>query len=161
MTRILYQTYSNKPCINCNEIFTPFSSVHKFCCSKCKGEYKYTVGKVTTDGQYKKISGNWHYYLQRLLHKKSRKEITFENLVDLIESQNYTCAISGQPLTCELVRGTISTTNASIDRIVPSKGYTLSNIRLVCRIANVMKWTMSDKELQMWCERILEHAKKS
>lgn len=150
--------YSPKPCVECGIPFTPHSSVHKFCSAVCKGKHPYTTGVRTTESQYLKVSGNWYMYLQRLKCGKARKNLTTDDLVELLEKQNYRCALSGEPLTCTLGRGMINFTNASIDRIEPGSEYSKDNIRLVCRIANVMKWNMPDEELKLWCKRILEHA---
>jgi len=152
----LKQEYSIKPCISCSKEFKPFSSAHIYCCEKCKGVYKYKIKLVTTDSQYANISGNWRRYLQRLLYSAGRKDLTLEDLVTLLEKQEYKCALTGELLTCTLGRGMIYMTNASIDRIIPGGEYEMNNIRLVCRIANVMKWNMSDDELKTWCRRILD-----
>lgn len=60
-------------------------------------------------------------------------------------------------MTCILEKGKINFTNASIDRIIPGGDYTETNIRLVCRMANIMKWNMTDGELREWCIRIIDH----
>jgi hypothetical protein len=150
--------YADKPCISCEAVFTPYSSQHKFCSTACKGKYKYLTGRVTTDGQYEKISGDWRRYLQRLLYSPGREQLDITDLLRILDKQDYKCALTKEPLTCQLGNGMKFMTNASIDRIRPGEAYSLDNIRLVCRIANVMKWNMSDQELRIWCERILKSA---
>jgi hypothetical protein len=46
-------------------------------------------------------------------------------------------------------------TNISIDRIDSSVGYVRDNVQFVCDVANRMKQDLSQKELLVWCKRIL------
>lgn len=46
-------------------------------------------------------------------------------------------------------------TNISIDRIDSSVGYVRGNVQFVCDVANRMKQDLSQKELLVWCKRIL------
>lgn len=43
---------------------------------------------------------------------------------------------------------------ASIDRIIPEKGYVKDNIRIISRLANSMKWDATPEELDQFCEGI-------
>lgn len=151
--------WKSKKCTVCSTLFKPKSGVHKFCSEECKGKHKYIIGKVTTESQYKNISGNWNRYLSRLLYVngKKRSSLTRETLLVLLEKQNYKCALSGEDLTCILDKSKVYYTNASVDQIVPNAGYTEDNIRLVQRKYNVMKWVQSDEELIESCKRIIEH----
>lgn len=157
MTLIQNQILKDKSCIVCEKTFKPKSSQHKYCSSECKGRVQYITGYGSTENQYKRINYNWKRYLQRLLYAPERRNINVEYLLDLLKKQDYKCALSGCMLTCELGKGMINFTNASIDRIVPGSEYKEGNIRLVCRIANIMKWNMQDSEFKLWCERILKH----
>lgn len=93
---------------------------------------------MTTEKQYKEISGNWSKYLTRLLYCAGRKRdgLDLETLLRVLEKQNYKCALSGVPLTCQLEVGTKFPHNASVDRIIPGGTYTEENIQLVCRSLN-------------------------
>jgi hypothetical protein len=51
--------------------------------------------------------------------------------------------------------GRIST-NISIDKIVPSKGYTMGNIQLVCMACNQIKSDLSESEMYNFCKNIVE-----
>jgi hypothetical protein len=108
----------------------------------------------STEVQYSRISGNWSKYYNRLRNIRGRKHIRLNELLELHEHQQGLCALTGEPMTCELSVGTVSLTNASIDRIDHGGDYSLNNIRLVCRIANIMRWTMSDEELLNWCRKV-------
>lgn len=161
LTLIQDQVLKFRQCLSCRTDFQPRSGRHRFCSDTCKGAYKYKIGLVTTDSQYKLISNDWRRYLQRLTYAKGRTDLTVETLLGILEAQDYKCALSGVGLTCVLNKGMTHFTNASIDRIKPGGPYSEENIRLVCRIANIMKWNMLDQELLDWCERITSFAKKS
>jgi hypothetical protein len=152
-----------KACVECGNAFIPKSGVNKFCSEKCKGSNKYTSGKVSTESQYKEISGDWNRYLSRLLYSAGRRRdgLTREILLRKLEQQNYLCAITKLPLTCELRKGENIYTNASVDQRIAAGGYTEDNIQLVCRIVNIMKWNLTQEELYIWCERILNGKKES
>ena len=153
--------FQSKKCVVCDSDFIPKSGINKFCSPQCKGKWPYITGKKSTENQYKEISGNWTRYFSRLLYTNGRRKdkLTRDVLLLLLKEQNHLCALTKLPLTCELSNGVISLTNASIDRINPGSEYTKENIRLVCRIVNIMKWNMSDEELFIWCQRILDGKK--
>lgn len=146
-------------CQSCLKEFTPISSVHKFCSSACKGKWKYTCEAVTTKGQYLKISGNWQRYLSRLLYFDGRKrdQLTREDLLSLLEEQNYLCAISGLPLTCQLEKGKRFWSNASVDRIEAGGPYTKDNIQLVCRAVNSWRSDMPLDEFIKVCKAVASY----
>lgn len=133
-----------KACAVCGTEFTPRSGVHKFCSEQCKGRWPYLTGVQSTENQYKKISGNWRRYYLRLLQAHSRKAdgLTVDYLMDLHEAQAGLCALSGLPMTCELVKGTICYTNASIDRLEAGGAYAPGNVQLVCRHVNSWRGIM-------------------
>lgn len=155
--------FKPKLCVVCDNPFVPKSGINKFCSPQCKGKWPYITGKRSTENQYKEISGNWKRYFSRVLYSSGRKKdnLTREILLNILEKQRYRCALSNIPLTCILENGKITLTNASIDQIEAGGGYTINNIRLVCRICNIMKWTMTDEELFIWCQRILDGKKTS
>lgn len=147
-----------KACAVCGGEFLPKSGAHKFCSEACKGKWQYISGKVTTGTQYELISGNWRRYLSRLIYSAGRKrdKLTREDLLDLLESQNYKCALSGLDLTCNLEVGKKFPYNASVDRIVPGGPYTKDNIQLVCSSLN--SWR-SDTDLETFiamCKSVTE-----
>lgn len=133
-----------KPCAVCGTEFTPRSGVHKFCSDACKGKWPYITGVMSTENQYRLISGNWRKYYLRILQAHSRKAdgLTVEHLLAVHELQGGLCALSGLPMTCELVKGTVCYTNASIDRIEAGKSYSPDNIQLVCRHVNSWRGIM-------------------
>lgn len=146
-------------CDNCGEIFKRLHKRHRFCSESCKGKNKYKTNQVTTASQYEKISGNWNLYCARLCNQWGRKEdgLTKEDLLGLLEQQDYKCALTGIEMTCFLEKGINFKTNMSIDRLAPGGPYIKENCRLVCKMTNIMRWTNSDEELVYWCKRIIEH----
>jgi len=160
--------YQKKPkrkviCKVCNEEFLTGVRIRTYCSPECKGRQPYVSGKVSTKSQYSQINGNWKRYITRLIYFPGRKKdgLQLQDLFDLIEKQNYKCALSGELLTCKLNKGTIFLTNASLDKIKPTFGYTKENIQFVQRIFNIMKWTQSKEELLENCRRLLRHNEKT
>ena len=62
------------------------------------------------------------------------------------------------PLTCEKIRGIISKTNASIDRIFAGGVYNRRNIQLVCRAVNSFRGDMTVNEFINWSKKVTYHA---
>lgn len=88
-----------------------------------------------------KISGDWTAFFKLLIRKKKSayKEsftLTIEDLLEVLQSQNGKCALTGRDLQCRLVPGIPSPENASIDRIVAGGPYSKGNVQLICRDVN-------------------------
>ena len=82
--------------------------------------------------------------------EKRKRSIKARELFELLENQEYTCALSGVELTPE---------NVSCDHIVAlEKGgrHDISNLQLVHRTVNRMKTTMFQDEFIKWCQLIAE-----
>ena len=108
----------------------------------------------------KYISGNWRRYFRQLCQykKEARKDINEDILLELLEKQEYTCALSGMELTCVRAKGVTFRTNASIDRIDPNLGYNIENIQIVCNVVNKMKSDMTMDEYVEWMKRVIVNA---
>jgi hypothetical protein len=148
-----------KACAVCGAEFTPKSGVHKFCSDACRGKWKYITGDGSTENQYKKISGNWDRYCARLLYYGGRKrdKLTKAILLRKLRDQDFKCALSGTPLTCDLSRGVVSQTNASVDRIVAGGPYTEDNIQMVCKALNHWRADTSIEDFVAWCRKVVSH----
>jgi hypothetical protein len=148
-----------KICKHCSAEFTPKSKKHVFCTSTCKGKHKYVCGSLTTEGQYKQISGNWSRYASRLMMSNGRKRdgLTTQIILDLLEEQDYCCALTGVPLTCQLEVGVDFKTNASLDRIEAGGPYIKSNVQLVCKAVNSFRGNLSIEEFKWWCKKVVEN----
>ncbi len=114
---------------------------------------------TSTEGQYSRISNNWRRYMSRLLYSSGTKRtgLTVEILLNLLEKQNYKCALSGVDLTCLLTKGQKCLTNASVDRIIPGGPYTETNIQLVCVAVNRWRADLPQSEFIRWCKLITKH----
>lgn len=92
--------------------------------------------------------------------------VTLDYLYQIGESQNWCCALSGRPL--EFVRGgewgmknafgtgSCNPNSCSIDRIDPSAGYVVGNVRLVTSVMNLMRGNLPDKEFISLCKSVVE-----
>lgn len=148
-----------KNCAVCGTEFTPRSGANKFCSTPCRGKWKYITGDGSTENQYLRISGNWERYCSRLLYYGGRKrdKLSKQILLDKLREQDYKCALTGVPLTCELSVGTSCPTNASVDRIVAGGPYTADNIQLVCRVLNFWRADTSVEDFVEWCRKVVDY----
>jgi hypothetical protein len=78
--------------------------------------------------------------------------------MELLEKQEYKCALSGEVLTCNLEVGTRTKTNASLDRIQAGGEYTIDNVQFVCAVINQLRMNMSVEEFVEWCRKVVDHA---
>lgn len=137
-----------KKCECCGIDFVATDKLQKFCNPKCQSKNavsKRLARNATLEG-----------HLKRLLVYKQRKNLSLEFLTGLYKRQNGLCALSGVPMTWEVLNGKVST-NLSLDRIDSSQGYTEDNVQLVCRIVNIMKNNLSVDEFVGWCKLIEVH----
>lgn len=149
---------SHKVCPECNTSFISNHWHKRFCSDRCKGSFKYTNRDVTTESQYKNISGNWKRYLSRLIGKsKGRENLTVEILLEVLKEQKYKCALSGVELTCKLEKGVLCITNATVDRKEAGGPYVKENIQLVCRAVNGFRTNTKLDEFIWWCNKVTEY----
>ncbi len=148
-------------CAVCSKSFSKRTYHNRFCSDSCKGKWKYINKDVTTESQYKLISGNWDRYLSRLLYFGGRKRdlLSKKILMDKLEAQNYKCALSGLELTCNLQKGVKFPFNASVDRIIAGGPYTEDNIQLVCQSLNHWRADTSVEDFVRICTVVAEYNK--
>jgi hypothetical protein len=87
--------------------------------------------------------------------------------MELLEKQNYKCALSGEPLTCIAEMNTDKSkfrrfhqTNVSVDRIRAGEPYTKDNVQLVCLAVNIGRSNFEINEYIDWCKKVAVHNKK-
>ena len=149
----------SKSCVECSKVFAPIVNNQKYCSKACKRAFYRVHGSETTARQYKLISGNWEKYFGRLCIKSFRRELlSKQDCIDILKTQEYRCALTGVPLTCVLQKGTVSKTNASLDRIDPKGTYEKANVQLVCSAINKLRIDMSIEEYIEWCRKVTTHA---
>lgn len=99
--------------------------------------------------------GSWPEFMAYHIaeaHRRRTADITVEDLMRILETQNGRCALTG----VEMTRTTHDPTKASIDRIDSAKGYTLDNVRLVTWMANKIKSNLTDQQVVYWAHLISE-----
>lgn len=150
----------SKNCITCGATFILKSGSQIYCTRACRRvEYRKEGNHESTTAQYALISGNWEKYLGRLLVRSfNRSGLTVDECMQILADQKYRCALSGEPLTCLLVRGAISKTNVSIDRIDPKGLYVKENVQLVCSVLNKFRIDTPLNEFINWCKKVANHA---
>ncbi len=74
-----------------------------------------------------------------------------------LESQNYRCALSGIPLTCNLEKGVRFPFNASVDRIEAGGPYVKENIQLVCKSLNSFRVDTSVTDFIAICTAVADY----
>ncbi len=82
--------------------------------------------------------------------------LTLDDINNLWNAQNGTCALSGIKMTYELQNGR-TPTNVSIDKIDRTKGYVTGNVQLVCMVCNQIKSDLSEEDMYQFCKKIVEH----
>ena len=161
---------TNKFCSGCKRLlpigafykYAPASPTHRFRyswkCQSCVKKHR-RAKNAEAAGIPKTLSPQ--YYLNHLrLKAKGRKgttSITTADLIRLWEAQGGKCALTGWQMTMTRRVGIVRT-NASIDRIDSSKGYTLDNIQLVCVVANKAKFDLNQEEFVKLCRSVLARA---
>lgn len=93
---------------------------------------------------------------------RSRKKdvlVTKEYCYNLLEQQEFKCALTGQPihLSNNSVDHKKGLTTASVDRIDSSKGYVEGNIQWVHKNVNKMKWDLPQEEFISICEQVVKN----
>ena len=81
--------------------------------------------------------------------------ITYKSCIELFNSQDGKCALSGEPL--ELFGDRYLSNLMSLDRIDSTLGYTQDNVQWVCVKYNMMKAHANLKEFIEMCRKIVEY----
>jgi hypothetical protein len=112
----------------------------------------------------KDISGN--YFGRLIANAKCRNlefTITKEYIQQLLEKQNYKCALTGLVIcgSRNTVKkcSTYQEQTASLDRIDPTKGYTTENVQWVHKNINNIKHNFTEEQLLQYCKLIIKHNK--
>ncbi len=130
-----------------------------FCykCERDRGLEKANRRQSEDIGQY--ISARFSLYrknAQRPKYKKKIFKLDKKYLTNLFNNQIGRCAITRVKMTHIVGKGYFST-NASIDRINPKKGYVKKNVRWVCFLINILKQEMNDFEFKGFCKKLVKH----
>jgi len=111
----------------------------------------------THQGYYRNIRISWYNRIRANAETRSKHwDITMDDLADLMEAQNYRCALTGWGIVFpELRPGTPH--QASIDRIDSAGDYTRDNIQLLDYRINMMKQSYSQADFIAACHAIARH----
>ena len=150
----------NKNCIQCGSPILGKNAHAVYCSKACGNSYRYKSNNRSTAYQYALTSGNWRLYYQRRISEKQRSAtLDVEQLLELHAKQQGKCALTGVDLTCTLIPGKRTPTNASVDRIDAKGAYVIENIQLVCVAVNRLRCDMSTDEFINWCTLVANKAK--
>ena len=149
-------------------------------CSTCKQDLLETDFQILKNGKrkrqclscnstrfYQTINDSPKTYLSRLCSTSrgkvlKREGIPFtidpEHLIELWEKQEGRCALSGVYMTHHRDGSGRKDLNASLDRLIGSKGYVPGNVQLVCHRVNIMRHTLSVDMLYWWVKTINDHS---
>lgn len=125
-------------------------------CKQCK-KLQYEKRKIQNRHKsdiYNVLRQRFYGARDRAKRKNLEFNITLDYLIYLWNKQQGKCALSGIDMTTILYDGRTNT-NVSVDRIDPSRGYTMDNVQLVCMACNQMKNDMSVSELYSFCKNII------
>jgi hypothetical protein len=84
-------------------------------------------------------------------------DLSLEYLDDLLEKQNFKCAITGLPLSFENYGYKDLNCNASLDRIDSNGNYEEGNVQWVLREINMMKQSLSMEYFIRLCKLVVEY----
>ncbi len=93
----------------------------------------------------------------RAKEKEVPFNLTHEYLIQLWEENLGCCAVTGRLFDLEpSIKHTVNLNAPSIDRIVPSKGYTIDNVRLVVYVLNCAMGEYGLDELRKLSKDLME-----
>ena len=94
-------------------------------------------------------------------HRKKEFNITIEYLQELLEKQEYKCALTGLSIRCTRNVNKHSDSyeeqTASIDRIDNTKGYIIDNIQWIHKDINNMKQALKEEIFIKYCNLVTKH----
>lgn len=143
-----------------NGCFDDGLTKYRSTCKSCVLLNSVKIHKKTYGDKIKKKHSSYKNYISTLLNHASKREkefnIDIQYLIDLYESQNGLCNISGVKMTYE--HGKVAT-NISVDRINSDIGYVKGNVQLTCYIANIMKSKFLITDFIDFCKKIVDYNK--
>ena len=106
------------------------------------------------------LHSSWSRIFSRQKYEAQRGgkswNITPEHAWEIINKQNWHCALSGVQFT---PGGARNRTQMSLDRINSSIGYESGNLQYVTLVVNYMKKNLSDQDFISICKQVAGHAK--
>lgn len=155
---VVKSTTYTKHCPNCNALQTYGRKGHlddairgNWWCKSCSNHDNNFKGK------YNLIPYTWFNIKQKGgISRGYEWTITIEDIWNLYETQEGSCALSGVPITWA-DKGLTAT--ASIDRIDSTEGYIIENVQLVHKDVNFMKQEFEQEYFISMCKAISDKVK--
>ena len=126
-------------------------------CKKCNNENCIEYGRRKT----KELDINFMFRARAASIKRDKKSLGIPvmeglgpYLIELWNLQKGLCYYS--ELEMQLTNYAKNRFFATVDRIIPELGYVRGNVALCCSIINKMKQDLTLKELDFWCQTILD-----
>ena len=151
-------------CLNCNANLRSLGKRRSamYCGDVCKNSYRKIKNPEVHSQQTAKYKSSVKgraiamYHGAKLGSRRSKDnfEITPEWIFQKLEGG--ACEVTGLPFTYSLQAR--NPWSPSIDRIDPSKGYTLENTRVVVWIYNTAKNVFSDEDVLLMCQAVVNTA---
>lgn len=139
-------------CVTCGEEFLLLSKKRKYCSNTCR----FTANKGTSKRLEWKKENQEKRMLYRTRHSAKSRNIPFElQEKDIIIPEK--CPVLG--LTLEVGKDKASDNSPSLDKIIPSLGYTVGNVRVISQRANLLKSNATLEELRLVYEDALAISK--
>jgi predicted nucleic acid-binding Zn ribbon protein len=129
--------------------------------SRNKTYYRHNKSKIEAYRELQRNTQLERSILSRVKHRAKRDGIPFNLEVSDIVVPD-TCPILGIPLTAHYGKGVgYHPDSPSVDRIIPSQGYTKGNVRVISARANLLKNDATVAELEKVLEdlRRIEHGR--
>lgn len=130
-------------------------------CGMCKTCAHYHAGRTRFgDGSRSYKKRFWLLLRHSASGRGLEVSITWEYLEQLLQNQDYKCALSGRPIT--LGRGSntrgrdYQSGSASVDRIDSRRGYCEGNVQWVDKRVNMAKQRMTDKQFISMCKSVVD-----
>lgn len=121
----------------------------------------YQLSKPSHYKGTKNIGQDYFVSITKGLKRKSKTlefNLTIEYLQQLLEDQNFKCALSGIEISDKPIgNNNRSLRTFSLDRIDSSKGYIIGNVQWVHKTVQKMKMDLSQEEFIYFCQQIAKH----
>jgi hypothetical protein len=92
------------------------------------------------------------------LKRRLSFNVTKEQVYEIMQQQNFKCALTGIELTLNCKDKYYKGCNASLDRIDSNRGYELNNVQWVYKPINNMKWKLPQDEFIRLCRLVVANS---
>jgi hypothetical protein len=149
-------------CIICKNPFKYKCIKQLTCGERCAKIYANSQHRLISSSTFERRIRKIFYTLRaRSIKRKVLFSISEKFLLGLFKKQDGKCDITKIPFDLERGFGVENPWSMSADQIVPGKGYTEKNTRLVCMIYNFAKHTWKDSDVELFAKKLLEYKKES